>query len=39
MLTHTRAALATRERLLGVMESLMLAEEHAARDQVFALAS
>jgi 4-hydroxy-tetrahydrodipicolinate synthase len=35
----TRATLATQERLLAVMQPVMLAEEHAARDQVFALAA
>jgi 4-hydroxy-tetrahydrodipicolinate synthase len=35
----TRAALATQEKLLTVMPSVMLAEEHAARQPVFALAS
>lgn len=35
----TRATLATQERLLAVMQQVILAEEHAAREQVFALAS
>jgi 4-hydroxy-tetrahydrodipicolinate synthase len=35
----TRAALATQEKLLAVMPSVMLAEEHAARQPAFALAS
>jgi 4-hydroxy-tetrahydrodipicolinate synthase len=35
----TRATLATQERLLAVMQPVMLAEEHATRQQVFALAS
>jgi 4-hydroxy-tetrahydrodipicolinate synthase len=35
----TRAALATQERLLAVMPPVMLAEEHAAQQPVFALAS
>ena len=35
----TRATLATQERLLAVMPQVMLAEEHAARQPVFALAS
>ena len=35
----TRATLATQERLLAVMPPVMLAEEHAARQPVFALAS
>jgi 4-hydroxy-tetrahydrodipicolinate synthase len=35
----TRAALATQEKLLTVMPSVMLAEEHAARQPIFALAS
>lgn len=35
----TRATLATQERLLSVMPSVTLAEEHAAQQPVFALAS
>jgi 4-hydroxy-tetrahydrodipicolinate synthase len=35
----TRATLATQERLLAVMPSVMLAEEHAAQQPAFALAS
>jgi 4-hydroxy-tetrahydrodipicolinate synthase len=35
----TRATLATQERLLAVMPSVMLAEEHAAQQPVLALAS
>jgi 4-hydroxy-tetrahydrodipicolinate synthase len=35
----TRATLATQERLLAAMQPVMLAEEHAARQQVFARAS
>jgi 4-hydroxy-tetrahydrodipicolinate synthase len=35
----TRATLATQERLLAVMPAVMLAEEHAARQPVFQLAS
>jgi 4-hydroxy-tetrahydrodipicolinate synthase len=35
----TRATLATQERLLSVMPPVMLAEEHAAQQPVFALAS
>jgi len=35
----TRAALATRERLLAVMPQVMLAEEHAAQRSLLALAS
>lgn len=35
----TRASLATHERLLTVMPPVMLAEEHAAHQPVFALAS
>lgn len=35
----TRAGLATQERLLAVMPSVMLAEEHAAHQPVLALAS
>ncbi len=35
----TRATLVTQQKLLAVMPPVMLAEEHAAREQVFALAS
>jgi 4-hydroxy-tetrahydrodipicolinate synthase len=35
----TRATLATQEKLLAVMPPVMLAEEHAARQQFFAVAS
>jgi 4-hydroxy-tetrahydrodipicolinate synthase len=35
----TRASLATQERLLAVMQPIVLAEENAARQQAFALAS
>ena len=35
----TRATLVTQEKLLTVMPPVMLAEEHAARQQFFALAS
>jgi len=35
----TRATLATQEKLLVVMPPVMLAEEHAARQPIFALAS
>jgi len=35
----TRASLATQERLLAVMQPVVLAEEHAARQQAFALVS
>jgi 4-hydroxy-tetrahydrodipicolinate synthase len=35
----TRATLLTQKRLLAVMPHVMLAEEHAAQQQVFALAS
>jgi 4-hydroxy-tetrahydrodipicolinate synthase len=35
----TRASLPTQERLLAVMPSVMLAEEHAAHQPVLALAS
>ena len=35
----TRATLTTQERLLAVMPSVMLGEEHAAQQPVFALAS
>jgi 4-hydroxy-tetrahydrodipicolinate synthase len=34
----TRATLVTHESLLAVMQPLMLAEEHAVRQQAFALA-
>ncbi len=34
----TRATLPTQQKLLAVMPPVMLAEEHAAREQVFALA-
>jgi 4-hydroxy-tetrahydrodipicolinate synthase len=35
----TRASLATQERLLALMQPVVLAEEHAARQQAFALVS
>ncbi len=35
----TRASLATHERLLAVMQPVVLAEEHAARQQLFASAN
>jgi 4-hydroxy-tetrahydrodipicolinate synthase len=35
----TRASLATQERLLALMQPVVLAEEHAARQQAFAMAS